>query len=128
MTVTFVHCKWSHEDTVGRRLEDLYELLGQAVRTVRWTGSGVIWTELSRRLASRASTKVIVGDPRQIAEAASEYGASPPGISFKVICVQPGIDTSRINTWSSGKPLICATKEWLTANDVDMVLVGGHKR
>jgi len=60
LTVTFVHCKWSGEDTVGRRREDLYELMGQAVRTVRWTGSGVIWAELSRRLVSRASIKVVV--------------------------------------------------------------------
>lgn len=127
VTVTFVHCKWSSDASIGRRLEDLYELMGQAVRTVRWTGSGVIWTELSRRLTSRASTRIIAGDPIQIVQSVSEYAASPPGISFNVICVQPGIDTNRVNAWSSGKPLICATKDWLNSNDIDMTLVGGRK-
>lgn len=54
LAMTFVHCKWSSRKNIGRRLNDLYELMGQALRTLRWTGSGVIWSELSRRLQRQA--------------------------------------------------------------------------
>lgn len=126
LAVTFVHCKWSSRKNIGRRLDDLYELMGQALRTVRWTGSGIIWSELSRRLQSRASTRIIKGNPSRIAQAVASYAAAPPGMTVNVICVQPGIDASQVNSWPAGKPLVCATREWLINNDIEMKLVGGR--
>lgn len=127
LVVTFVHCKWSSETGIGRRLRDLYELMGQAARTVRWTGSGVIWSELSRRLQSRPSTQIIKGSPNQLRESVEKYSAAPPGITINVVCVQPGLDVSQVNSWSAGKPLVCATREWLANNDIEMRLVGGRE-
>lgn len=43
-----------------------------------------------------------------------------------VVCVQPGIDTGQVNTWAAGKPLVCATREWLGNNDIQMRLIGGR--
>ena len=61
-----------------------------------------------------ASTKIIADDPKQIAKSVSEYATLPPGTSFKVICIQPELDSNRVNTWFSGEPLICATRNGLT--------------
>jgi superfamily II DNA or RNA helicase len=124
--LTFVHCKWSKEDYVGRRLIDLYELLGQAARTVRWTNGGIIWHELLRRLDERKSTQIVKGDAKLIRESFAANKASPPRCSMNVICVQPGLDVQRVNVWPAGKPLVCSTHDWLASNDIDMKLVGSR--
>ncbi|MFD5025097.1 hypothetical protein [Streptomyces sp. NPDC058373] len=36
LDVTLVHCKYSHKPTPGRRVEDLYEVCGQAMRGAKW--------------------------------------------------------------------------------------------
>jgi hypothetical protein len=42
LAVTLVHCKYSHSPTPGGRLEDLYEVCGQAMRGTRWRDNGAI--------------------------------------------------------------------------------------
>jgi superfamily II DNA or RNA helicase len=56
--VHLLHCKFSSQDVPGARLEDLYEVVGQAVRSCRWTDSSACWAELSRRIRNRAATRV----------------------------------------------------------------------
>ncbi|MCX4419214.1 hypothetical protein [Streptomyces mirabilis] len=52
ITITLVHCKYSHEPTPGRRVADLYEVCGQAVRGAKWREYGV--EALLRTLYNRA--------------------------------------------------------------------------
>jgi hypothetical protein len=39
LLIRLVHCKYSHEDTPGRRVEDLYEVCGQAQKSIIWRRS-----------------------------------------------------------------------------------------
>jgi hypothetical protein len=36
LVVHLVHCKYSHADTAGARISDLYEVCGQAMKSARW--------------------------------------------------------------------------------------------
>ncbi|MBB1158133.1 DEAD/DEAH box helicase [Amycolatopsis dendrobii] len=50
--ITLVHCKFSKEKTAGARLDDLYEVCGQAVRSAKWRQHGAL--PLLRHLERRA--------------------------------------------------------------------------
>ncbi|MGC0344417.1 superfamily II DNA or RNA helicase [Streptomyces sp. SLBN-8D4] len=52
ITITLVHCKYSHEPAPGRRVADLYEVCGQAVRGAKWREYGI--EALLRTLYQRA--------------------------------------------------------------------------
>ncbi|MGW0817034.1 DEAD/DEAH box helicase [Streptomyces viridiviolaceus] len=52
ITITLVHCKYSHEPFPGGRVADLYEVCGQAVRGAKWREYGV--EALLRTLYQRA--------------------------------------------------------------------------
>ncbi|MEU6381496.1 DEAD/DEAH box helicase family protein [Streptomyces sp. NPDC046909] len=61
LVVTLVHCKYSSEPTPGGRLDDLYELCGQAVRGAKWRQDHLrpLLNHLDRRTRSfRARTGV----------------------------------------------------------------------
>ncbi|HET7476207.1 MAG TPA: DEAD/DEAH box helicase family protein [Dermatophilaceae bacterium] len=40
--ITLVHCKYSSKPTAGSRLNDLYEVCGQAMRGARWRDNGAL--------------------------------------------------------------------------------------
>lgn len=52
ITITLVHCKYSHEPVPGHRVADLYEVCGQAARGAKWREYGV--EALLRTLYERA--------------------------------------------------------------------------
>jgi hypothetical protein len=57
LLVTLVHCKFSAESAAGHRLEDLYEVCGQAMRGARWRdgGSQPLLEHLDRRVRAYAN-------------------------------------------------------------------------
>ncbi|MDD9982358.1 MAG: DEAD/DEAH box helicase family protein [Gammaproteobacteria bacterium] len=100
--VEFYHCKYSQKSTAGRRIKDLYEVCGQAQRSVSWMSSPEkridIFTHLMRREALRESgglsTRFETGDGellRTIREMSRLCR-----VDLSIFVVQPGISKSAV--------------------------------
>jgi hypothetical protein len=110
--VHFFHCKFSSKDTPGNRLPDLYTVLGQAVRSARWTTVRACWEELARRVRERAATQV-EGRPREEATAILvDLAHDLRGLDLRVWVVQPGLSCAGIVGWKEGETMLLAAKEW----------------
>ncbi|GJE41131.1 DEAD/DEAH box helicase [Methylobacterium soli] len=109
--VTFYHCKGSSGSAAGNRVDDVYEVCGQAVK-------GIIWCDLERlieRLSARFArgtgmAQFIRGD-----EAAMRALSSARPVRFEMVIVQPGI---------SQKDLEQKLGEVLAAADAHLVRAG----
>src|SRR5204863_226467 len=79
------------EHRSGRRLSDLYEVVGQAVRSAQWAAAGTLWAELGDRLAHRSATSVVGGDADRLGHLLARWEASPPETRCTIGIVQPGL-------------------------------------
>jgi hypothetical protein len=95
--VEFYHCKYSSEDIPGQRVEDLYEVCGQAQKSIGWISSpqkkSDIFTHLLRREAKRQDdggpSRFEVGDWEllQTVREMSHLGK----VRLSIYIVQPGV-------------------------------------
>ena len=101
--VDFFHCKFSRGDKPGRRVEDLYELCGQAQTSIWWAGSPTkksdLFTHLMRRERLRSdtgrATRFEIGD-LNLLQTIREISRSLP-VSFSITIVQPGLSTTQVS-------------------------------
>lgn len=110
--VHFVHCKWSSGDAPGRRLDDVYQLLGQCTRSAIWSEPPALSKELLRRINDRALTKVDHGDRDQLIAFLKQWATRPPTVAAVVTAVQPGVSRADLSGWREGATLIAATANW----------------
>lgn len=95
--VEFYHCKFSKEDHAGSRIGDLYELCGQAQKSVRWmeNPSG-LFTHLLTREGTRRKQKRTrfeaggMDDLFRIREKSRQIA-----VNLSVFIVQPGLSKRR---------------------------------
>jgi hypothetical protein len=93
--VTLVHCKYSTGTMPGRRLADLYEVCGQAMRGARWRDNGALplLEHLDRRVRAHArrtgGTAFEVGDRPALFRIRQRAPQLFPRLSTLV--VQPGL-------------------------------------
>lgn len=95
--VEFYHCKYSQEATPGQRVKDLYEVCGQAQKSISWVASADkktdIFTHLLRREADRQNaglaSRFEVGD-RELLLTIREMSHLCP-VTLKIYIVQPGV-------------------------------------
>ncbi len=122
-TVEFMHCKGSKKPP-GGRVEDLYEVIGQALRSVRHCREGEsLWRELSSRLASRASTRVLNGDATTLTAALAHWSSGgAPLTTFKVTAVQPGLLLSQAGSSTTIRQLLFAANAHCFAQGVQLQL------
>jgi hypothetical protein len=116
------HCKYSSEDSPGSRVADLYEVLGQAARSVRWFDT----QRLSQRLIDRvhSGSRILYGRPDELLSRLDAWRNSPVGVRFSVSVVQPGLRVSRVNQQVNLKSLISDTLEWVSQHDAAFHVVG----
>lgn len=115
--VEFYHCKYSHGAAAGHRLEDLYELCGQAQKSVSWMSSPEkktdLFTHLMRREAARAEadapSRMEVGDA-ELLQTIREMSHLCP-VTLKIVIVQPGL--SRASASDAQLQLISVTENYL---------------
>lgn len=100
LDVTLVHCKYSHKPTPGRRVEDLYEVCGQAMRSAKWRRGNAL--PLLDHLHSRAIqytqrnggiSPYEVGGSRALFAIRDQARLLRP--RFHTIIVQPGLQASK---------------------------------
>lgn len=93
--ITLVHCKYSTKKTPGARVEDLYEVCGQAIRGAKWRQHGAL--PLLRRLDRRAKryherTGKSPFDVGDIGDLYKIMGIAPQlRPRFRTIVAQPGL-------------------------------------
>lgn len=93
--VSFIHCKAASRGRKGRkgtvpndRVDDLYEVVGQAIKCRRWTDGRRLIAQLRHRMGK--SSRFIRGT---FAQAEVLLGV-PSRLAFEVLIVQPAISTS----------------------------------
>ena len=115
--VEFYHCKYSSSNKPGRRIDDLYEVCGQAQKSASWMVSPEkktdLFTHLMRREAKRAereqSSRYEVGDD-DVLDTIRDISYVYP-INLKIFIVQPGVAKQDIS--EAQRSLLSVTESYL---------------
>lgn len=115
LLIQFVHCKYSHGDTPGARVDDLYQVCGQAQKSIAWRRSELV--PFFRTLGERAHRKhqreglspFAVGDYRKLLEIQERSRVLRRRV--EMIIVQPGLSAARATT--SQLDVLASTKSYL---------------
>jgi hypothetical protein len=99
--VEFYHCKYSHGNAAGRRVADLYEVCGQAQKSIAWMSSHEkrtdLFTHLLRREARRQEAEGISryerGDGELLLTIREMSRLCP--VTLKIYIVQPGLSKAQ---------------------------------
>ena len=97
--IEFYHCKYSHADKPGARISDLYEVCGQAEKSVHWKLKAI---EMIDRLKSRDAKRINRNGVSRIIEGNIDaLNIIQKKLLFKkadlkIFIVQPGVDSSKI--------------------------------
>ncbi|HUP59148.1 MAG TPA: DEAD/DEAH box helicase family protein [Thermoanaerobaculia bacterium] len=92
-TIGFYHCKGSSEEVPGARVEDVYEVCAQVVKSLIWmTDVTRLCRNLERRIANGSS--FLRGGRDQLREILTRAAEQP--LTYQVTVVQPGVSASRL--------------------------------
>lgn len=96
--VELYHLKYSHGDNAGARISDLYEVCGQAQKSIFWKGKGAY--ELFKRMISRTikteKQRIEVGDIKMIS-LLKDKSKRTYSSNFKIYIVQPGLSKGSVS-------------------------------
>jgi hypothetical protein len=104
---TFYHAKASEGRNAGERLADVYEVCGQAVKSIRWTLSPTVLVErLLARSRGREDDRMVVGvrDGLKIILDSVKHKR----VSYEIVIVQPGISRAKMTADNIALPLASA--------------------
>lgn len=95
----FYHCKYSHRKQPGQRVSDLYEVCGQAEKSVEWKQDmiNVVDRMIKRendRINSGKVSRFEIGDFETLKEVKNRLRLF--SAELKIYIVQPGVDGNRI--------------------------------
>lgn len=98
--IELFHCKYSHGDNPGSRVNDLYEVCGQAEKSVHWIGNPYeLINRLKKREQLRIGKKQVSrferGDLGKLKEFQNRIRSGYEPI-LKITIVQPGVSKSSI--------------------------------
>jgi hypothetical protein len=94
LVIKLYHCKGSTGASPGNRVEDIYEVIGQAVKSLSFTTP----PRLTQKLAHRQTGKDLTGPCRDSISVLNDFilNNRTAKITFQLVLVQPGITKSRI--------------------------------
>lgn len=99
LRVLLLHCKYSAESDPGARIEDLYEVCGQAQKSVRWRRDPTLMVDhLIRREKNRAKSRpsgLVRGDLRALYSIRDQAAGLRP--TFEVAIAQPGLSKAKVS-------------------------------
>jgi hypothetical protein len=109
--VEFWHCKYSHESTAGARVGDLYELCGQAQRSVRWMEHQTeLFQHLMRRERADGNSRFEVGTEDDLERIIEKSRLC--AMTIKIFIVQPGLSKDCVS--DEQLTLLGVTENFLT--------------
>ena len=95
LLVQLYHCKGATGAAPGHRLGDVYEIAGQAIKSVTWALKQRILSNIRRRFTQGiGSHRFVKGDLEILTRLLNE--ATPAQIDFEFIAVQPGLRKDRL--------------------------------
>lgn len=113
IVIQLYHCKYSHGKKPGKRLEDLYEVCGQAQRSVYWK---MRIEKMIERMLDRDKSymnkygvsRFVVGDPELLRIYRNKLKVYEPEVEIYI--VQPGVSKSKIS--KEMLKILGATQDW----------------
>jgi hypothetical protein len=126
LVVHLFHCKYSQKSTPGGRVKDLYEVCGQAQKSVQWRAhvDGLLKHLIQRdidRVNRKSVSRFEVGSRKTVAYASRKLRRLQP--RFAVFIVQPGL--SRSEASSQQLALLGTTKLYLTeTSQIPLTVIG----
>lgn len=105
--ITFYHIKASSNSNAGYRVDDLYEVCGQAVKSVQWLKI----LDLLDRICGRTNSKFIIGDRAKFKIFVSDFMSKPISDEFHLVIVQPGV--SKANISEQMLVILAATEDYI---------------
>ena len=114
LEVEFWHCKYSGGDNAGKRIDDLYEVCGQAQKCIRWMDKPRdLFTHLLRReprkQKGKQATRYEVGTSDDLLRIREKVDTHR--VNLSVVIVQPGI--SKAQASREQLELIAVTEKYL---------------
>lgn len=123
---TFYHAKGSESVKPGERLADVYEVCGQAVKSIHWTLSP---EKLVGRLLTRSKDRESEwlvrgsrGDLKDLLKSVTEKK-----VSFEIVIVQPGISRATMKPDNIALPLASADLFIIVSGAFESLRVWGSK-
>ena len=115
--VELYHCKFSGGDAPGARIEDLYQVCGQAQKSIHWMTTPEKRTDLFTHLLRREALRVDRGDPtrfevgdEEALHEIREMSRLRP-VSLRIVVVQPGV--SKASASAEQLELLSVTETYL---------------
>ncbi|WP_180956515.1 DEAD/DEAH box helicase [Bacillus canaveralius] len=124
----FYHCKYSNKERAGQRINDLYEVCGQANKSVDWRKNllkiinHIRHREKLRNKADKRS-RFEIGDHKELAILESKMKVYD--LQLKVFIVQPGISKDKMT--QSQLNILAATEHYLQSTFKIGLTVIGNK-
>lgn len=115
LDISFYHCKYSHGENSGSRISDLYEVCGQAEKSIMWNGNIL---ELIKRMIFRENqrknnfndTRIELGNI-ELLYAVEKMVKAGFETDLKIAIVQPGVSISKLS--NEMNQLLLATDSYL---------------
>ncbi len=109
--ITFFHCKASGAESAGSRLQDIYDVSGQAIRSGIWLSNRRLIDQLKHRMGLKGIKGIENGTLETLSDAFSP--ANFQKLRFRNVIVQPGISASKLK--ERPEQVLVATKHSVVA-------------
>lgn len=99
LLIELYHCKYSSAPQPGARVSDLYEVCGQAEKSIKWACDPksmfdrLLKRELNR-INNRKSTRYEIGNNELVFTLKNKLKIY--SVEFSIYIVQPGVDSTKI--------------------------------
>lgn len=128
IVLSLIHCKYSSGGTAGARVSDLYEVCGQAQRSIHWkhSGMGHFYKHVTRREKSwgeQGRSRFLKGAMRDLNTIKNRARASK--LRLEVTIVQPGLSVEKIND-ELLKLLGCTASYIKKTTQADLVVIASR--
>jgi len=110
--VELYHCKGAGDEFPGNRVNDVYELCGQAIKSGVWTNSGIIRAKIKKRLKRKNPSKYIKGNDLELDRL---FSFNNKMFQFKIVAVQPGL--LKTNIGANISEILAATEGYIENGD-----------
>jgi superfamily II DNA or RNA helicase len=126
--ISSIHCKYSSGDAPGARVKDLYEVCGQAQRSIHWkhAGLGHFYKHINHRekfWVKRGCSRFLKGTMRDLTTMKNRARTSK--LRLEVVIVQPGLSVRKVNN-EILKVLGCTESYIKKTTQADLMVIGSE--
>ncbi len=92
--IRLYHCKKSGGPKPGERVDDVYEVCGQTVKSLIWVSVDKLLARVNDRNSRRADSVFLKGGKTELRVLVGKSKSMP--VRFEIVAVQPGISQRRL--------------------------------